>query len=1009
MKLIKQAKLFYQKDNSDKVYEVDICYVGGDRYVVDFRYGRRGASLKSGSKTPSPVVLAQAEKIFNNLVNEKLKEGYQHVGGAPAPVAAPVVSGAVSHENPFAAAVLKRLADKSPRNPWPINRAIWRAGELRLREAIPYMNSLFTANKDWLRDYCILWALGSIGDIGSYLTVKQYADSSSAQPQVKRIAKYAMLRCCDEATRAQLLLNFTRALPAQLAGLAESGPADRFEAELRSYLAPGHQDRYAVLEKLYLIDNEFVRPAVLSLLKEAPLKHNSYPPLRYIFKAAEFRRDAEVYGLLAYRFEKERANPGYYYSKNPFLNSTRDFFRRRQWHTIEHLGHLGDVDYVKMAVGLLLPYKDSDAGNGYNAQGYPQEWSQFSNYYAFNYILYGGSDRYCTPYDMSRKKLVSWGYKNYRDTTTPTTREEAFPHLWDKRPEGLLHLLVESECLHVHRFAVKAIQKHTKLHGELDLEVLIQLLAKPYEVTARFAFDIVWAKIKPLSPDKDLLAAIAECSYAEGRRSAHNLISQNAMLFLSEGAFLSKLITSKHADNRSFIRQFLKSTTITNEAEEQLIAKALSYVLSATPDKAIIESTARTLQECFIRRLQNLNREVVLDLLQHPSPDVQELGGNILLLQDRRPDEGELIHALLRSEFDAMRGIGIKLLGQLPEESLISQEGLLVSLCAHTLLSIRNMSRPLIKRLVSTHEPLKKRMAARLLELLLSKEPPSVHDHLISLLMDEFSSIIPTLSGELALRLTRAKSVPVQEFGGYLLSTYPSWGDELDTRDIAKLASHELRIVREACFAVFQHVLPRLRKSQVELGDACKLLEATWQDSRELGFRLFEETFTQDELTPQILVSICDSPRTDVRAFGQKMVTKYFQEAHGEEYLLKLSEHPSSDLQSFATNYLEQFARDNTERLKGLSHYFLSILSRVNKGRIAKQRVMQFLLQEAQKSEASAQFVVEIVNRVSATISIQDRARAIEMMVDLKRRYPSLPVLLQVQKTPEKQGAQHAV
>jgi hypothetical protein len=268
-------------------------------------------------------------------------------------------------------------------------------------------------------------------------------------------------------------------------------------------------------------------------------------------------------------------------------------------------------------------------------------------------------------------------------------------------------------------------------------------------------------------------------------------------------------------------------------------------------------------------------------------------------------------------------------------------------------------------------------------------------------LMDEFSSVIPTLSGELALRLTRAKSVPVQEFGGYLLSTYTAWGDELDTKDIAKLASHELRIVREACFAIFQHVIPRLRKSQEELGYACKLLEATWQDSRELGFRLFEQTFTQEELTPQILVSICDSPRQDVRAFGQKMITQYFQEAHGEEYLLKLSEHPSSDLQSFATNYLEQFAKDNVERLQGLSHYFLCILSRVNKGRIAKQRVMQLLAQEGQKSEQAAQFVVEILNRVSATISIQDKARSIETMLALKKKFPMLPTLLQIQKTKE--------
>ena len=76
MRLIKQSFLYFKEGNSDKVYEIDLCDVGNDKYVVNFRYGRRGAQLKEGSKTPVPVNLADAEKIYDSLETEKLNKGY---------------------------------------------------------------------------------------------------------------------------------------------------------------------------------------------------------------------------------------------------------------------------------------------------------------------------------------------------------------------------------------------------------------------------------------------------------------------------------------------------------------------------------------------------------------------------------------------------------------------------------------------------------------------------------------------------------------------------------------------------------------------------------------------------------------------------------------------------------------------------------------------------------------------------------------------------------------------
>jgi bifunctional non-homologous end joining protein LigD len=67
--------LYYREGSSDKVYQ---CLVepAGERYVVNFAYGRRGSTLNTGTKTNVPVDFESAQRIFNKLVKEKTAKGY---------------------------------------------------------------------------------------------------------------------------------------------------------------------------------------------------------------------------------------------------------------------------------------------------------------------------------------------------------------------------------------------------------------------------------------------------------------------------------------------------------------------------------------------------------------------------------------------------------------------------------------------------------------------------------------------------------------------------------------------------------------------------------------------------------------------------------------------------------------------------------------------------------------------------------------------------------------------
>ncbi len=70
-----RVSLYYREGSSDKVYQAAI-EPAGNQFVVNFAYGRRGATLTTGTKTSSPVDYDAAKKIYTKLVSEKKAKGY---------------------------------------------------------------------------------------------------------------------------------------------------------------------------------------------------------------------------------------------------------------------------------------------------------------------------------------------------------------------------------------------------------------------------------------------------------------------------------------------------------------------------------------------------------------------------------------------------------------------------------------------------------------------------------------------------------------------------------------------------------------------------------------------------------------------------------------------------------------------------------------------------------------------------------------------------------------------
>ena len=220
MRLQQQETLYFQNDTSDKVYEVDLCEVTGGMYLVNFRYGRRTKPLREGTKTDKPVSLDTAQKIFNKLVAEKTKKGYNSSSLSSSTITSSVpepIDTSLSTEEPEKlapfnfelnparkTAILKAIQEiidkigqsgsKQGSSMWntfkdiiqnpaqtnnqarskssfpksnsgrTIERLIWRVGELRLKAAVPLLNNINPSKNNALLKYNLVWAIGRCGD-----------------------------------------------------------------------------------------------------------------------------------------------------------------------------------------------------------------------------------------------------------------------------------------------------------------------------------------------------------------------------------------------------------------------------------------------------------------------------------------------------------------------------------------------------------------------------------------------------------------------------------------------------------------------------------------------------------------------------------------------------------------------------------------------------------------------------------------------------------------------------
>ncbi|MBX7171685.1 MAG: WGR domain-containing protein [Pyrinomonadaceae bacterium] len=1068
MKLVRQSKLFFKEGNSDKVYEVDLCEIGGN-YVVNFRYGRAGTALKEGTKTTSPVALAEAEKVFNKLVSEKTNKGYQVSGEEAVVELKPVVTVAKDIDqdarNKFILNLLQQYTNKSEpiekgfvgkiistiqnavsgksnnnskEKVWKIERAVWRAGELKIKEAAPLLLELYGSD-NFLLNYCCIWALGFCGDEKVLPNLIQIAetgnDSKSEHESLRRIAREAIFKLGDETTKNLFREKAVNRLPEDLRKAWDTQSKEILTDKLNEILQKPRKNAFDELTALYEINDEVSRSALIEILPTVPLKAKYFRPLRHIFKMAEYRRDGQIFGIIAKRFEVEKGTYNYYYNAEwkqidgkwksvekgdglktatsdfAYGNSTKAYLQRRTWRTLRRLGELGDADFVKMAVGSLLVYTDADATeprtstfyNYYDENGNynwrnPRKttvsWDKFAPYLLLSQLLYRNSPRY----ELKEGTRSFRCRKSYKiGTPAPDFREEAFPKLWEAQPVGLLHLIAESRCEEVHNFAAKALRDCKGFCEKMPIDAILMILQSPYEVSATLGFDLAKSRYDAANPNVDLVLAVALCENSEARAEAIRWIDAKRDFFAKQSSVMLKLLTAKHEEVRQFAGNLLLTTSYSEDEKQFLLGRLISEMFSFDESKqAEAKDLGEILLKSFAKDLQKLNLDVVKDLLSHQLVEVQEFGGKVLLNHETPAEKlpNELINSLIASQYAEIRAIGIRLFGQLPEENLLQRESVIAAFLAHELEDVHNATRPILQRLAK-NEKFAENMTRRIIVALLQGEiSEEIESRLLNSLREDIPNFANYIDEETARILLEAKSVKANELGGLAVqANVKDWSKNFTTAEIVKFTNNEILAVRQASWSLAENSVEQMQR---DVSYLIRALDSKWDDSREFWFGFFQAKFTEKELSPEVLVAVCDSVKPEVQKFGRDLIQTYFKSENGIEYMLKLSEHPAPEMSLFVTNYLENYAANSPEKIAELEMYFVRVLSLVNRSRMAKNRILAFLENEAMKDEKSAQTIAGILARQSATAAIGDKAKTIESMLKIRRKFPEISLPIQV-------------
>jgi cellulose synthase operon protein C len=360
-----------------------------------------------------------------------------------------------------------------------------------------------------------------------------------------------------------------------------------------------------------------------------------------------------------------------------------------------------------------------------------------------------------------------------------------------------------------------------------------------------------------------------------------------------------------------------------------------------------------------------------------------------------------LFTRLLGSEDADRRACGARILAALSDDALRQQLELLCTLATSGHAGVRAAIAPALLRVAQGDGPIARSVASRLHDSLFQSEAgEGQHDDALRWLTVDLQAFAPARDPSGTWRALQARSGGAQRYGAWALASLQA--SDFTLRQLATLARHADAGVREWAMRAIDQTLPAVPSPQ-QAADLLPLADAAFDDARAYTQRLFGERLPDESLDVELLVAWVDHPQAWMQALGRSRLVRRMSAADASLCLTRLSQHPSTQVQLFVTQWLLELPADDPPRLaqqlRALTPYFLTVLSQVHRGRVAKSRITDFLRAQIAAPETAA-VVAEIFARQVVTASLTDKPQYIAGLRDIAARHPQIELPFLAWKTP---------
>ncbi|QNP49516.1 hypothetical protein [Diaphorobacter aerolatus] len=973
------------------------------RHVVTLQTTHLKAGLATqvdeSTLTPMPVTLELARQRAVNYLQQRLAAGevlksrqgfdevatFERMAAAPEPTAQP--------ESSAQARAIAVLCARLDGNAWrrmsagQQGRLIWRLAEYAdparggaaqqlLHAQVPRLIALLETGDDLL-DYCLAYLIGRLRDGGAAVAMQALSERgrSGATRDLARQAWLALLGPDERITA----LESTRQLLADQGGQAAmDGRSRRKNREMSG-------DALALLhtDELGCFDDAMAQTA-RELMASVDPGGDLWPAIKRIYKRAEWRHDHETLAVLHARFDGPKG------AFAQFHRETVLYMRLRGWRHLRRLAAVEHSEAPALAVALL---KRMDELCGEQPATRAGALPEMHWLLAARLVLPEWSGLLASHRAWSFRVNAPLNLEQL-----PANRVDGLAQMWNAHPQRLLQLVgqVRSELL-LWSFTRALSDQRDFLHTQ-DASQIAPLLRQRYAPAAALGLEVVqrhMADVRDMQSLRPWLMVLAQCGDGPAADYLSAWLSRDRIGAAGDADLVASLLISPAAVLRT------QGVALLSFADGAAVALALLAVLPTIDDAnpalpEIRDNIVSLLSENapLARSAASVPPLPLQRLLEHSLTPLVQIATAWLLVHPTALQTlpASSLRALLAADEPARVACGIRLLGSLPDDLLYEQADVLAEFAVSPHRELREAVKPIITRLAQDSR-CNARIAERLHDVLFrAEEGEGAYDDALALLTGPLRDAAPARDASGAWRALQARASGAQRYGAWALQ---SLGDEAySLRQWATLARHADTDVRARSRRSLDTLLaPIGQTTPAQAEQLLTLADARFADTQEYARTLFGERLPASALSPELLIAWVDHPQVWVQALGRQRLTQRMTAPEASMCLTRLSQHPSTSVQLFVTQWLlslpDESPRDRAARLQELQPYFLAVLSQVHRARASKTRVLAFLRTQLDSPD-TASVVAGIFARQVVSASLADQPDYVAGLRDIAGRHPAL-------------------